>query len=227
MSKIESFCRPLGFKPYDIAPPVPAKRKPLRKIGKWKQDWKFLTKKSQFSIFAQNPISDDQPATDESTQVTEAGASIATLEPYYENGLHISTKSDCGSSKPVLEPLEALLNRDTSPANLIILNTPPSPSIQKIPQLPSASNLNCDLLTIPQRKTPISDPVSPNPPWHLELDRRHSDSAATHTFLDNTTPENTSEQQQHTYQNTNLKNVGAKPKVTSHDQLLHKKNTRQ
>ena len=184
-------------------------------------------KKSQFSIFAQNPISDDQPATDESTQVTEAGASIATLEPYYENGLHISTKSDCGSSKPVLEPLEALLNRDTSPANLIILNTPPSPSIQKIPQLPSASNLNCDLLTIPQRKTPISDPVSPNPPWHLELDRRHSDSAATHTFLDNTTPENTSEQQQHTYQNTNLKNVGAKPKVTSHDQLLHKKNTRQ
>ena len=37
-------------------------------------------------------------------------------------------------------------------------------------------------MTIPERRptglrTPISDPVSPNTPWHPELDRRHSDSA--------------------------------------------------
>ena len=37
-------------------------------------------------------------------------------------------------------------------------------------------------MTIPGRRpeglrTPTSDPVSPNTPWHPELDRRHSDSA--------------------------------------------------
>mgnify|MGYP001222522482 CR=1 FL=1 len=214
----------MGFKPYEIGPPVPDKRKPLKKIGKGK-NCNFHHKTLQKIKL----ISDDQIASDESTSQVIEGASVASsLEPYYENGLHINT-SGSGSTKPVLEPLEALFNPD--PANLIILNTPPSPSSQKIPQLPSSSNLNCDLLTIPQRKTPISDPVSPNPPWHIELDRRHSDSAASHSFLDNTTevssPENTMEMQQHTYQNTNLKNVGAKPKVTSHDQLLHMKNTRQ
>ena len=211
----------MGFKPYEIGPPVPDKRKPLKKIGKG-ENCNFHNKTLQIIKL----ISDDQIASDESTSQVIEGASVASsLEPYYENGLHINT-SGSGSCKPVLE---ALFNPD--PANLIILNTPPSPSSQKIPQLPSSSNLNCDLLTIPQRKTPISDPVSPNPPWHIELDRRHSDSAASHTFLDNTTevssPENTMEMQQHTYQNTNLKNVGAKPKVTSHDQLLHLKNTRQ
>ena len=110
------------------------------------------------------------------------------------------------------------LARGASPTNLIILNTPPSPNAKKIPQLPSDA-LNCDLLTIPQRKTPISDPVSPNPPWHLELDRRHSDSAR-HAFNKTNT--------EHTYQNTDLKGgTGAIPKVVNPEPLVQKNKARQ
>ena len=56
-----------------------------------------------------------------------------------------------------------------------------------------------------------SDPVSPNVPWHPELDRRHSDSVNVTKFaqtsadnddLDNST--RSANQQKHTYQNTNL-----------------------
>ena len=196
----------MGFQPYENAPPVPDRRRPLRKIGNF--NFFRLCSKIHEIFILDNPTGESQ---------NTEGATAAPLEPHYENGLTFD------SSKP-LEPLEPLepLNRVASPANLIILNTPPSPSSKKIPQMPS--ELNCDLLTIPQRKTPISDPVSPNPPWHVELDRRHSDSAG-HSFLENTEP--IEEPQQHTYQNTNLINVGAKPKVASHDQLLQKKNSRQ
>ena len=56
-----------------------------------------------------------------------------------------------------------------------------------------------------------SDPVSPNVPWHPELDRRHSDSVNVTKFaqtsadnddLDSST--RSANQQKHTYQNTNL-----------------------
>ena len=156
----------------------------------------------------------------EITQWLEQGA--AALEPHYENNLQNETSINNNTLAPLIipKPSRALPKipdsevpkvplslptcaptapdtpaRGASPTNLIILNTPPSPSSKKIPQL-SSDTLNGDLLTIPIRKTPISDPVSPNPPWHVELDRRHSDSAG-HGLLENS-------ELQHTYQNTEL-----------------------
>lgn len=116
------------------------------------------------------------------------GATALPEEPLYENGSALSSPT----------------------TNLIILNTPS----------PTPKN---DLLTVPNvekrihLKTPTSDPVSPNVPWHPELDRRHSDSAnmmfAQHQQGD--------DHQKHTYQNTSLQqSMGTKPKVSSHDQLL-------
>ena len=75
-------------------------------------------------------------------------------------------------------------------------------------------------MTIPGRrpeglKTPTSDPVSPNIPWHPELDRRHSDSANMTNFahqnseIDNVeiaeeTEIDTKTTECPTYQNTSL-----------------------
>lgn len=118
------------------------------------------------------------------------GATALPDEPLYENG-------------------SALTANNSPTANLIILNTPsPTPKI-----------IVNDLLTVPNHvekrslsKTPISDPVSPNVPWHPELDRRHSDSA-------NMMFAQQQGDHKHTYQNTSLQ-LGTTPKVSSHDQLL-------
>ena len=56
-------------------------------------------------------------------------------------------------------------------------------------------------------KTSISDPVSPNVPWHPELDRRHSDSVNVVAKFAQKNSKNLvtdAPAQNHTYQNTNL-----------------------
>ncbi len=138
-----------------------------------------------------------------------------TIEPFYENGANMQQDS----SRP-----------DNDQTNLIILNTPPSPT-------PKAGSLATPILgpsqgsnklAIPQDQVVLrpsrtgfkSDPVSPNVPWHPELDRRHSDSANVSKYAQKSkSSADAKKENRATYQNTNLTS-GTKPKVASHDQLM-------
>ena len=59
-------------------------------------------------------------------------------------------------------------------------------------------------------RTPISDPVSPNVPYHLELDRRHSDSAnmTRLTLQEPGSRKAATNGERHTYQNTEIAKQG-------------------
>ncbi len=143
-------------------------------------------------------------------------------EPFYENGTHLSSLSSSGTSP--IPPLTSSMTTTTTSsapivapppsANLIILNTPPSPTRMQNPnkrkesildQMPLRSRLAIPGFSGGRKlgsnpRAPISDPASPNVPWHPELDRRHSDSTGMTKFT-TSTPQT---QANHTYQNTTI-----------------------
>ena len=136
------------------------------------------------------------------------------FESHYANATQTSgatpPANESGPSPPSLGAIPLATGSNSPNSNLIILNTPPSPTNSKTLLNSNHSDLTHNQLSIPNpmhglaigSKKSNSDPVSPNVPWHPELDRRHSDSASFSKDLLNRSHDEV--QTSPTYQNTNL-----------------------
>ena len=172
----------------------------------------YIWLKHQFD-FSENE-STDTPIQDGATSLIPPLQNGS--ESHYANATQTS-----GATPPANETEPSPPNLGTIPlatgpspnspnSNLIILNTPPSPTNSKNLLNSNHADLTHNQLSIPNpmhglvigSKKSNSDPVSPNVPWHPELDRRHSDSASFSKDLLNRSHDEV--QTSPTYQNTNL-----------------------
>lgn len=159
-------------------------------------------------LFSENE-STESPIQDGATSLIPPSQN--GFESHYANATQTSVTTppvnETGPSPPSLGAIP-LATGPSPNSNLIILNTPPSPTNSKNILNSNHTDLTHNQLSIPNpihglaigSKKSNSDPVSPNVPWHPELDRRHSDSFSKDLLNRSHDEVQTSP----TYQNTNL-----------------------